>query len=319
MRSVSVIMISYNHKEFIQQAIEGVLMQECDFHVELIIANDCSPDSTDEIIQNIIQNHARGKWIKYIKHEKNIGMQPNFISAHSECSGKYIAICEGDDYWTDPLKLQKQVDFLEANLEYVLCFHPVNILKTNEEIVVDFITKVPKNYEAIETLVRLGNYIHTPSVVFRNIIKEFPFEFKQSPIGDYFLYMMLAEYGKLKCLEDKMAIYREGVGVWSMKSEYFRNLNTAYTHALIVSCNHFDDAVSSPLLDRISLFLKAYENQIGKEDLLLLNTCARVNECVYNYLLNKNNTNFSETIQMKTSKELIKELVLRIKKRVWNK
>lgn len=317
--NVSVCMITYGQEKFIAEAINGVLMQECDFEVELIIANDFSFDQTDSVIQNIIENHPRASWIKYINQEINLGMMPNFVCAIQECKGKYIALCEGDDYWIDPLKLQKQVDLLEANPDYVMCFHQVELLKPNCEIVNDFITKVPDHYETIETLACLGNYIHTPSVVFRNIIKSFPIEFRHSPVGDYFLYMLLAQHGKLKYIEEKMAVYREGVGVWSAKSEYFRNLNTAYTHALIVSCNHFDNSVSSLLLDRISLFLKAYENQIGKENLNLLNTCAKVNECIYNYFLNKNKTNLSDMIQMKTSKELIKEVLLRIKKRLWNK
>lgn len=211
-------MITYGHEKFIEEAINGVLMQECDFEVELILANDCSQDQTDAVIQNIFENHKRASWVKYIKHERNLGMMPNFIFAMQQCKGEYIALCEGDDYWTDPLKLQKQVDFLEANSDYVLCFHKVNILKTNGEIVDDFITKVPENHEIIETLARLGNYVHTPSVVFRNVVKEFPFEFELSPIGDYFLYMMLAEHGKLKYIEDEMAVYRYGVGVFSGKS-----------------------------------------------------------------------------------------------------
>lgn len=212
---VSVVMITYGHENYIRQAIEGVLMQECDFEVELIVANDSSPDQTDVVIQNILGNHPRASWIKYIKHERNLGMMPNFIFAMQQCAGEYIALCEGDDYWTDSLKLQKQVDFLETNPEYVLCFHQVSILKTNGKIVDDFIAKVPENYQTIETLARLGNYIHTLSVVFRNVINEFPFEFKHSPIGDYFLYLMLAKHGKLKYFEDKMAIYRHGVGVYS--------------------------------------------------------------------------------------------------------
>ncbi|MDP2088622.1 MAG: glycosyltransferase [Flavobacteriaceae bacterium] len=216
--TLSVCMITYNHEKYIAEAINGVLMQVCNFEVELILANDCSTDKTDAVIQEIIQNHPNRSWIKYTNHPQNKGMMPNFIWAMQQCKGKYIALCEGDDYWTNPLKLQKQVDFLEGNLDYVLCFHQVNILKTNGEIVSDFITKVPENYETIETLARLGNYIHTPSVVFRNIIKEFPFEFKHTPIGDYFLYMMLAEKGKLKYLGVNMGVYRYGDGFFSGNS-----------------------------------------------------------------------------------------------------
>lgn len=229
---VSICMITYGHENFIEEAIKGVLMQDCDFELEFIIANDCSSDKTDEVIQNILENHPKASWIKYIKQEENLGMMPNFIFAMKECKGKYIALCEGDDYWTDSLKLQKQVDFLEMNPDYVLCFHQVSILKTNGEIVDDFITKVPDNYETLETLANLGNYIHTPSVVFRNIIKEYPLEFLHTPIGDYFLYMMLAEHGKLKYLDDKMAVYRYGVGIHSGTSK----LKMASNNLKLFSC-----------------------------------------------------------------------------------
>lgn len=229
---LSVCMITYGHEKYIREAIEGVLVQQCNFEIELIISNDCSPDNTDKVIQDILDKNEIKIVVKYFKHETNLGTMPNFIFALQQCSGQYIALCEGDDYWTDPLKLRKQVDFLDQNLEYVLCFHNVDIEKTNGEIVEDFITKVPENYETLETLARLGNYIHTPSVVFRNIIKKFPFEFEFSPIGDYFLYIMLAENGKIKLLEEKMAVYRYGVGVFSNNS----NLQiTSKNHRLFTS------------------------------------------------------------------------------------
>ena len=242
-------MITYGHEKFIAEAINGVLMQACDFDVELVIVNDCSPDKTDKIIKSFIKSHPCSSWIKYIKQEKNIGMMPNFIFALQQCKGEYIALCEGDDYWIDLLKLQKQVDFLEANPDYILCFHEVAILKTNGEIVDDFITKVPENYEAIETLARFGNYIHTPSVVFRNVLKEFPFEFEHSPIGDYFLYMMLAEHGKLKYLDEKMGVYRYGVGVFSGNSR----LTMAKTNLKLFTCllSYLkDDEIKKIVFDR---------------------------------------------------------------------
>jgi len=251
---ISVCMITYGHEKYIREAIEGVLIQKCDFEVELIIANDCSPDSTNSIIENILENHPEKISVKYFNHDKNLGMMPNFIFALQQCSGKYIALCEGDDYWTDHLKLQKQVDFLEANSDYVLCFHQVDILKLDGEIVEDFITKVPDDYETIESLVTFGNYIHTPSVVFRNVIKEFPFEFQLSPIGDYFLYIMLAEYGKIKYLNEKMAIYRFESGIYSKLEDSQKNKKWNRTLILILSYSK-NDNVKSIIFNKIFKFL----------------------------------------------------------------
>ena len=155
------------------------MLQKTNFDFKLFIGEDSSTDSTRKICKQIKEKYPDK--IELLLNEKNVGPNKNakqIFKKSFDSGAKYIAICEGDDYWTDPLKLQKQVDFLEANPDYVLCFHQINILKPNGEIVDDFITKVPENYETIETLARLGNYIHTPSVVFRNIINEFPFEFE---------------------------------------------------------------------------------------------------------------------------------------------
>ncbi|MDM1551971.1 glycosyltransferase family 2 protein [Empedobacter falsenii] len=216
---VSISTPTYGQESYIVDTIKGVLSQQYNGEIEFIITNDNSPDDTDNVIKNFLATAKipTNIIIKYIKHEANKGAIPNFAWTISQCTGKYIAICEGDDYWTDPLKLQKQVDFLEDNEDCVLCFHKVNILKTNDEIVEDFITKVPENYQYRETLAKNSNYIHTPSVLFKNVIKDklnIP-EFTNSPIGDYFLYLLLTKYGKIGYLQEIMAVYRHGVGVYS--------------------------------------------------------------------------------------------------------
>lgn len=239
---ISVIMVTYGHEKYIQKAIEGVLMQYCNFNIELIVANDNSPDNTDEVIKKYLSenNISRNITIKYTKHDFNKGMQPNYIWSVKQAVGKYIAVCEGDDYWTDPLKLQKQVDFLEANEDYVLTFHPVHILKPDGSLLPDYLTTVPINYETQETLARLGNYIHTPSVVFRNIIKSFPLEFELSPIGDYFLYMLLTNHGKIKMLDDTMAVYRYGVGIISkMNGMRIANSNVRMYSCMLSALDDF--------------------------------------------------------------------------------
>ena len=119
---VSVIMITYKHESYIAEAIEGVLKQECDFELELIIADDCSPDSTEQIVKEIINNHPNGHWIRYTKHQTNLGMINNFIWSVKQSNGKYLALCEGDDYWTDPLKLQKQAIAQKDSLLIVSLF-----------------------------------------------------------------------------------------------------------------------------------------------------------------------------------------------------
>jgi len=221
--TVSVLMITYNHSKYIKQAVESVLEQKTNFDFELIIANDCSPDNTDEIINDIIKNNPNGYKIKYYSHQKNIGMMSNFIFLTEQAIGKYCALCEGDDFWTDNYKLEKQVSFLDSNLDYSICFHNVQIL-TNEGL----ITENPLIALDTSTILDLakGNYIHTPSVVYRNhLIPKLPDYFKKAPVGDYFLHMLNAKYGKIKYIDENMAVYRvHETSYWSSKKQSEREL-----------------------------------------------------------------------------------------------
>lgn len=130
--TVSVVMITYGHEKYIREAIEGVLMQEGDFELELIVANDCSPDDTDTVLHAILKEHPRASCVRYFKHEENKGMMPNFVFALQQATGKYIALCDGDDYWIDSYKVQKQVQFLEENKEYVIHSGKAQMLVHNE-------------------------------------------------------------------------------------------------------------------------------------------------------------------------------------------
>lgn len=125
---VSVCMITYNHAKFIRQAVESVLCQELVGEFELIISDDYSTDNTKEIIESIIDQNPNGGKIKYYQHESNLGMSNNFIWTLKKCKGKYIAYCEGDDFWTDSFKLLKQVTLLEENRSVSFSFHRTKIL-----------------------------------------------------------------------------------------------------------------------------------------------------------------------------------------------
>ena len=193
-KKISCHVITYNHANYIEKCINSILSQKTKYDFEIVIGDDLSTDGTRDIIQSY-----REKFPEIIKlnlrSERGTGIpgKENFLSTLALCEGEYITLCDGDDYWTDTLKLHKQVSFLELHSEYVLNFHPIKILEKNGELTDDYITKVPEYYDSIEDLAILGNYIHTPSVMFRNILGELPEEMILSPIGDYFIYMLLAQ------------------------------------------------------------------------------------------------------------------------------
>lgn len=245
---ITVLMITYGHKKFIEQAIAGVLMQKTNFSVELIIANDCSPDNSDEVIQKAISELPQNISVNYIKNDKNLGPNPNFVNAFKDIKSKYIALCEGDDYWTDPLKLQKQVDFLEANEDYSVCFHNVEEVDINGKTLGNYhvISEIEEKTYTIEDLAN-GNFIHTPSVVFRNQFEELPDWFLYCPIGDYPLHLLNASYGKIKYIPSQMASYRVGAGIWSRKSHEYRVINTILTLTLLINNFPWDKAVLNNL------------------------------------------------------------------------
>jgi len=195
--------------------------------LELIISNDKSPDSTDEIVKNIIKYAPENISVKYIQHPENIGMLPNLISTLKMAAGKYIAVCEGDDYWIDEKKLQKQTDFLEKNEDFTLTFHNV-FIRNGETLSTDLDYEKRLSSKDVYTIDDLskGNFIHTPSVVFRNMEIEFPEWYFSSFLGDYPLWSWLSKKGKIKYFPEKMAVYRENVGVWSGKSQEEREFKT---------------------------------------------------------------------------------------------
>ena len=164
---VSICTITYNHEKYIAEALDSFLMQETNFPFEIAIDDDCSTDNAAEVITKYVEKYPN--IIKANLREKNIGGMKNFIENTKRAKGKYIALCEGDDYWTNPLKLQKQVDFLESHKEYNMVFHNAEYQDHTEKGV----TIKPFNpeeksrdYTADEILIKWT--IPTASVVCRN-------------------------------------------------------------------------------------------------------------------------------------------------------
>jgi len=211
-------MITYNHEQYLKQAIDGVLMQKTNFDFELVIANDNSPDNTIAIVEEYL-SHDSGHKIKFLNNKTNLGMMPNFINALENCSGEYIALCDGDDYWTNENKLQKQVDILDKNKDVAICFHPVNI-DNDGTILKDTITKKVAKITTINDLVK-GNYMHTCAAVYRNhLFEKLPDYFQKAPVGDYFLHLLNSRHGGIYCINEIMANYRvHGTSYWSSKKQ----------------------------------------------------------------------------------------------------
>lgn len=127
----SVIMLTYNHEDYIAQALDSILMQETDFAYEILVGDDSSTDRTLDIVEEYRKRNPGV--IRVVRHERNVGASRNAYDTMKASKGKYLASCEGDDYWTDVRKLQIQVDFLEAHKEFIACTHPVIFVDKNGE------------------------------------------------------------------------------------------------------------------------------------------------------------------------------------------
>ena len=233
---VVVWMVTHNHESFIQKAIESVMFQKTNFDFKLIIGEDFSKDNTRFICEKMKVKYQDK--IELVLHKQNIGSIDNAISVYEKCqksNAKYMALLEGDDYWTDHLKLQKQVDFLEANPDYNICFHEVGVFnQSKNKIESNNITRNVPETTDINDLAK-GNYIHTPSVVMRNNFT-LPKWFNKTSIGDWSLYMIVVNDKKIKKLDEVMAVYRvHNDSIWSQKTNEFRIVNTIKSYKLILS------------------------------------------------------------------------------------
>jgi glycosyltransferase involved in cell wall biosynthesis len=214
--NVSVCCITYNHNQFIAQAIESFLIQNTDFNFEIIIGEDCSIDGTREIVFNYSQMYSDK--IKIVTSENNVGAIANELRTLQACKGKYIAFCEGDDFWADPFKLQKQVDFLEANPDFGLVHGDVNHLNQETGEIIEAYNKtknitIPQG-AIFNELLKPSHLVKTMTVCFRReLFEKYYLQDKEIMSKDWRLidisiWLVLAHYAKFHYFDEVLATYR---------------------------------------------------------------------------------------------------------------
>lgn len=207
---VSVIIATYNHENYIEQAINSVLMQKTTFKYEVLIGEDFSPDGTAQVLKKI--EPKLPDCFRILFRNKNYGAVNNCNDLYSRAKGKYIILLEGDDYWTYEYKLQKQVDFLEAHSDFVAVAHNTEVVDKNSNIRTDY--DYPECKKDEYTVYDYGKGIlmgQTATILYRNYFKSNLF--KDIPVsvrypGDRRKNFLLVTHGRVKCFQEKWSAYR---------------------------------------------------------------------------------------------------------------
>ena len=238
---ISVCLVTFNHRSFIEQALQGALEQTTSVPFEIVIGDDCSDDGTTEIVRRFQKQHP--ECVRVLLAERNLGQHTgngrlNFIRTLQNCRGKYVAMIDGDDYWTSSDKLQKQFDALEANSEWGLCFHRAQVVnekpgESSYELPGD---DVKEKYTLTDILA--GNFMATATVMFRNAhVQEIPDWYYSIRFGDWPLHVHNACHGDIGFLSETMTVHRiheqstfsskdDGVK-WRLTFEVFESLRRA--------------------------------------------------------------------------------------------
>ena len=254
---VSIACATYNHANYIRDALDGFLMQKCSYPYEIIVHDDASTDGTADIIREYTEKYP-GRINAILQtenqHSKGISLLHNL---YSKARGKYVAICEGDDYWTDPLKLQKQIDALEAHPEADICATCAAL--SNNGNIIGKCAPVDKDTVLTTEQVILGggNYVATCSLVIKAETQRLRPEFRQILSVDYSLQILGSLSGGMIYLSDQTCVYRTFVkGSWT--SNYFadRDKRIAFDENMTRMLRKLDEETDGKYADAINYKLK---------------------------------------------------------------
>lgn len=211
---VSVAMTTYNHAKYIRQALNSILMQKTDYDYEIVIGDDCSTDETQEILREYQKEYP--EIILPILREKNLGATKNLYDVFLNCKGNYIAVLEGDDFWTDQNKLRLQIGFLKNNNSYIACTHRYSVVDEDNNVLQASYIGPGRPEDGIYTIKDFEKYIyfgHIGTLVFRNIFLQPKYDYTiisnvHNFIGDITLCMILACLGDIFVMKENMSSYR---------------------------------------------------------------------------------------------------------------
>ena len=244
--TVSVSIITYNHKNYIGRAIDSVLAQQVNFNYEIIVGDDCSTDGTQEIVASYQQRYPnRIQTILHPTRYQGIPGRLNNVTNLYACRGKYIAMLDGDDYWVSPDKLQRQVDFLDQNPDYALAFHDIKVVSDSDEadIHYDSERRLKPHSGTTFTHEHIAEhwFIQTSTLLFRNhLIKEFPGWFWDICSADYAIQLLVSQHGKAKYLHNLEAV--RWMHAQSFSTTYWKDIlveNKSMIDDLLVYSTHF--------------------------------------------------------------------------------
>ena len=216
---VSIVCITFNHEEFISEAIDSFLAQKTEFPFEVVIGDDFSADNTVEVVKKYTRQYPA--IIKLITRDENIGMSANLLDCFNRCKGEYIAICEGDDYWITSKKLQTQVDLMTQYPDINISFHPAYTVENCElkrdKIFSNYGNKI-KKFSLDEVILGGGGFMPTQSLMLRSdILKNAPDWFYKYPI-DYFIQILGSIGNGVLYIPSIFSAYRINVkGSWSTR------------------------------------------------------------------------------------------------------
>jgi glycosyltransferase involved in cell wall biosynthesis len=258
--TVSICCLTFNHEDFIAQTLDGFLLQKTNFDFEIIVHDDCSTDGTRRVIESYQEKYPNLiRPIFQSQNQYSLGLKPIFTHVFPNAKGNYIALCEGDDYWTDPLKLQKQVDFLEANQDFAICSHitrQISEFGHTEKLIPA--KKSPSEYNLVDFL--KANHVATASLLInREYMKVFPDWIAKMKFGDWtlILFVLCMSNKKLGVLTDEMAVYRvHAGGVHGVLHKDNKSLIKAYRDHL-----HFNEYIHYYLFQNDSKYASYYRRK----------------------------------------------------------